>query len=70
MAHSGSLAARAKKAGQSVASFAKANVHATGPVGALARLYYVQQGTHGVGESNMSGAGDKREPGAKLYQVG
>ena len=70
MAHSGTLAARAKAAGMSVAKFAQANVHASGPVGKLARLYYVQQGVHGVGESNMSGAGDKREPGAKLYQIG
>jgi len=66
----GSLSSRAARAGMDVGAYAKANIHTDGPVGKLARLYYLQQGVHGSGEAEMSRAGDKRSVADKLYQVG
>ena len=64
------LAGLAKKAGQSLEKFAKANIHTDGEVGKLARMYYTLQMVHGGGASRMDGSGDPRTPGQKLYQIG
>ena len=67
----GSLRARAKRAGMTIEKFAQSNIHSDSEVGKLARLFYTLQGTHGRGQSNMSGAGDAgRSPTSKLYQIG
>ena len=66
----GSLASMAEKANMSVSAFAKANVHDTGRLGKLVRLYYTQQGVHGDGKSNMQHPGDKRDSSTRVYQVG
>ena len=66
----GSLKARARRKGQGKSAFAKSNIHADSPVGKLARLEYIRQGTHGGGKSNMSGPGDVRDSKSKLYQIG
>ena len=50
--------------------FAEANIHASGPIGKMARMVYTAQGTHGNGKSTMAGAGDKRTKAQTLYQVG
>lgn len=60
----------AKRARMSPKAFADANIHADTPIGKLARMWYVAQGVHGMGESDMGGAGDKRTPAQKIYQVG
>ncbi len=70
MQKKGTIAALANKAGMSPAAFAKANIHATGVEGKLARLYYTREGVHGGGKSTMKKAGDKRTSAHKLYQVG
>lgn len=61
------LAAREK---MNPKAFALANIHADTAVGKLARMWYVAQGVHGMGESDMGGAGDNRTPAQKIYQVG
>ena len=66
----GSLASMAAKAGMSSSAFAKANIHATGQVGALARLYYTLQGNHGAGKTNMAKPGDGRSATTPFYQIG
>ena len=66
----GALKYRAMKAGMPVEKFAEANIGADSAVGKLARLYYLQQGVHGVGKSNMATPGDNRTSAQKLYQIG
>jgi hypothetical protein len=66
----GSLMNRAARAGKTVKAYAEANIHTDGPVGKMARMYYLKAGSHGAGKSNMSGAGDTRPAGASLYQMG
>ena len=65
-----SLVALAAKAGKSPKAFAKANIHADGPVGKMARMYYMKLGLHGAGKSRMDAPGDGRKPNAKLQQLG
>ena len=60
----------AKKAGKTPMQFAEANIHTDSEVGKLARLYYIAQGVHGDGKSNMAQPGDKRTLAQKLYQIG
>lgn len=57
-------------AGMSVTAFAEANIHAQSDVGKMARMFYLKQGVHGRGESQMEGSGDKRSVGQRLYQIG
>lgn len=66
----GSFKSRAAAAGKDPAAFAEANIHADGVVGKLARLYYIQQGVHGNGKTNMGQAGDARTTGDRIYQIG
>jgi hypothetical protein len=67
----GAFASMAAKAGMSKSAFAKANIHATGRVGKLARLYYTMEGVHGTGYANASEGGAKTTtPKDRLYQVG
>lgn len=61
---------RAKAKGMSPKAFAKANIHADGPIGKAARLAYTIQNTHGEGAASMKGPGDTRTPAQKLYQIG
>ena len=60
----------AKQHGMPPKAYAEANIHANTPVGKMARMWYVAQGVHGRGESNMSGAGPKRNDLTRIYQVG
>lgn len=60
----------AKKAKMTPKAFALSNIHADGPIGKLARMWYIAQGVHGGGKTNMGGSGDDRTMSQKLYQVG
>lgn len=70
MQKAGSLAARAKKNGQTTAAFAEANKGAAGTVGKLARMYFVAQAPGMSGKASMEEPGDNRPKRNPLYQVG